>query len=96
MSEQTIINNTSTTFQTNVYSVDMVIEEFILTNKSVGTVTLNVQIFDGNNHVNISPKDVQLLPSTSYADEGIVLKSGNVFLFVVNGSCDYYIDIIEA
>lgn len=96
MSDNTIINNTTTGFTGQPYSTDMIIDALIITNKTGGTITLNVLISDGNNNVNVSPNNVQLLPSTSYTDEGIVIKSGNILLFTVNGSCDYYIDISQA
>jgi hypothetical protein len=93
MSDVILKGNITSSYQTQVSPIAYAVNNFLITNKTGGTVTLNVQISDGNQIINIAPKDLQLALGTSYGDFGYAIQPEEYLIITVSGSCDYYIDL---
>jgi len=91
MSDKILEGNITGALTTQVSGQPFVFN-FLITNKTGGNVTLNIQIFDGNQYVSIAPLNLQLAANSSYGDQGFYLQAEEQIVISTSGSCDYYID----
>lgn len=87
-----IKGNTATGYNTQPLQSESNLRTLIITNKTGGTVTLNLAIQNGTNLIAIAPLNLQLAAGTSYGDNNILMQPQEFIVMTVNGSVDYYFD----
>lgn len=85
--------NTAATYNMPLMAIDGLIDYYIITNKSVGAITLNVYVVDINGvPFNICPKDLQLANNESFTDRKLPLLKGEILRITVSGgNADFFI-----
>jgi hypothetical protein len=85
-----------TGYTTPPFTADMDITLMLITNKTGGTVTLNIYIYNQNFNTSIAPLNLQLTAGTAYEDDHIKLLQGDELIFTATGACDYCFDFEES
>lgn len=96
MSDIIVKGNTNAAVTTGPFTANQNLKLLIVTNKTGGTITMNLTITNGSGQVSLSPKDVQLAAGTSYEDDNIVVLATEKVTLTVTGSCDYFFDFQPA
>jgi hypothetical protein len=78
------------------YRIPSLIQSFVLTNMTVGAITVNVSIIEEgtNNLVTIAP--IEIAANDTYtSDVPILMKAGFTVYIVTSGELDYYFTITD-
>ncbi len=87
--------NTSTSYISPRTNGDGIIEYFIITNKAVGAVTVNVFILTEDDiSTNVSPLNLQLQAGECFTDRRLVILSQEKINVTASASVDFYFSIV--
>lgn len=91
MAQKVIQGNTTGSISTIPLNIASKIVSFFLTNRTGGTIILNMYVVTGTGNRAMIPVDLHQISGTMYiSDTEIFLEKDSYIMLVTNGSVDYY------